>query len=102
MYAHDSFRECKVPECEEDLRALVLLATLKRSPEDSNTQELAELVLENLKKYDVVAAEIVRLADLNILSGLGETEGEDDDFPPSPRRSRPPTSSSTRPLSGGA
>jgi len=62
------------------LRALVLNASLKRAPEPSNTQELAELVLEHLRPHGVTA-DVVRLADLRLPVGLGYRESEDDEWP---------------------
>ena len=62
------------------LRALVLNASLKHAPEPSNTGELAELVLEQLRGHEV-GGEITRLADRRIPVGLGFRESEDDDWP---------------------
>ena len=61
-------------------RALVLNASLKHAPEASNTQELAELVLEHLRPHRVTA-DVVRLADLRLPVGLGYRESDDDEWP---------------------
>lgn len=71
-----------MPAPEIPLRALVLNASLKHNDdkEPSNTEELAQLVLENMAEHDVTH-DIVRIADLNIPVGLGFSEGEGDDWP---------------------
>lgn len=58
----------------------MLNASLKHDPELSNTADLAELVLENMREHRV-AAETIRLADRNIPVGLGFRESPDDDWP---------------------
>src|ERR1051326_4261821 len=63
------------------LKVLVLNASLKRrGKEMSNTEELAQLVLDNMPKEEV-ESEIIRLADNNIPVGLGMKESEDDEWP---------------------
>jgi hypothetical protein len=47
-----------MPPGDDPIRVLVLNASLKKSPEISNTGELAELVLENMAPYGV-SSEIV-------------------------------------------
>ena len=62
------------------LKALVLNASLKhKDKEISNTEELAQLVLDNMGSD--VSSEIIRLADKNIPVGLGYKESDDDDWP---------------------
>jgi multimeric flavodoxin WrbA len=51
------------------MRALCLVATLKRSPEPSNAESLAEVVLGELRDSGV-DTEVVRLADLRIDPGV--------------------------------
>jgi len=46
------------------VKALVIICTLKRSPEPSNTQALAEVVAWRLSEHDV-EHEFVRAVDLN-------------------------------------
>ena len=69
-----------MPAPETELKVLVLNASLKHGPEISNTEELAQLVLDNMKEHKVTS-EIVRLADKNIPVGLGFKEGEGDEWP---------------------
>jgi multimeric flavodoxin WrbA len=80
MYKPKPTAPCAMPAPGTPLRALVLNASLKRAPELSNTQELAELVLEHLRPHDVTA-EVVRLADLRLPVGLGYRESADDEWP---------------------
>ena len=62
------------------LKALILNASLKHAPGVSNTGELSDLVVENMRSYCAVSAEEVRLADKNIPVGLGLNEGKGDDW----------------------
>lgn len=71
---------CQMPPGDIPVRVLVLNGSLKKSPEISNTGELAELVLENMTPYGV-KSEVVRLADFDIPVGLGFREGPGDDWP---------------------
>jgi len=80
MYKPKPLRPCAMPAPGTPLRALVLNASLKRAPEPSNTQELAELVLEHLRPHGVTV-DVVRLADLRLPVGLGYRESEDDEWP---------------------
>lgn len=68
-----------------DLTVLVLNASLKHksNKEPSNTEEVAQLVLKNMRalKQGKINAEIIRLADKNIPVGLGFREGRNDDWP---------------------
>src|SRR6185436_871840 len=80
MYKIKPHLPCDMPAPDTPLRALVLNASLKHSDKRSNTQELAELVLEKMKEHQV-SSEIIRLSDKNIPVGLGFKESEDDDWP---------------------
>lgn len=62
------------------LKALVLNASLKHDPNISNTQEVAELVIEHMAAHQVTS-EVVRLADKKIPVGLGFRESDDDEWP---------------------
>lgn len=65
---------------DSSLSCLILNASLKHEPTVSNTGELAELVAEFLKKYQVTTEE-VRLADKDIPVGLGFRESDTDEWP---------------------
>jgi len=66
----------------QKLKVLVLNASLKhKKDETSNTEELAELVIKNMKKHGDVEEEIIRLADKDIPVGLGFKESRNDDWP---------------------
>jgi multimeric flavodoxin WrbA len=80
MYKTKPCGACEMPPAERPLRVLVLNASLKRSPEISNTGEVAQLVLDFMKPYGI-EAEMIRLADHMIPTGLGFREGPDDDWP---------------------
>jgi multimeric flavodoxin WrbA len=62
------------------MRALVLNCTLKASPAKSNTDSLADVVVDALEKQDVQVSRI-RLADLAITPGVTSDEGTGDDWP---------------------
>ena len=65
-----------------ELRALVLNASLKPTPEESNTGELSNQVLDEMKKYAPgLRMDAVRLADKNILVGIKANMGKGDDWP---------------------
>jgi multimeric flavodoxin WrbA len=80
MYKTKPCGTCEMPPAEGDLNVLVLNASLKHAPEISNTEEVAELVLEFMKPHGI-RSEIIRLADRKIPVGLGFREGPDDDWP---------------------
>jgi multimeric flavodoxin WrbA len=80
MYKTKPCGECAMPPAEGPLEVLVLNASLKQSPEISNTGEVADLVLDFMKRHGV-RGEVVRLADHMIPRGLGFREGPDDDWP---------------------
>ncbi|WP_433165515.1 flavodoxin family protein [Kribbella sp. CA-247076] len=62
------------------MRALVLNCTLKASPSESNTDLLADVVVEALQQ-EKVDVDRVRLADLTIKPGVSSDEGTGDDWP---------------------
>jgi multimeric flavodoxin WrbA len=65
------------------IKTLVLNASLKHGSDTtpSNTEELAQLVLDNMAKSAEIDAEIVRLADFQIDAGLGFKESDTDQWP---------------------
>jgi multimeric flavodoxin WrbA len=62
------------------MKALVLSCTLKRSPETSNTEALAEVLSAAMRK-DGVEVETVRVIDLEIAPGVTSDEGGGDEWP---------------------
>lgn len=62
------------------MKAVILNCTLKPSPQTSNTQALADVVIAELKKGGA-EVETIRLVDLNIKPGATSDEGEGDDWP---------------------
>jgi multimeric flavodoxin WrbA len=62
------------------MRALVLNCTLKPSPETSNTEALARVVMEALEK-DGIETEILRVADYDVKPGVSTDEGHGDEWP---------------------
>jgi multimeric flavodoxin WrbA len=62
------------------MRALILSCTLKRSPEQSNTEALARVLIEEFNKGQV-ETELVRVVDLNMLPGTLSDMGDGDDWP---------------------
>jgi multimeric flavodoxin WrbA len=62
------------------VRAVLLNCSLKQSPETSNTQLLADVVIEALRGYRV-ETETFRLADLSIPPGVVTDLGAGDDWP---------------------
>jgi multimeric flavodoxin WrbA len=62
------------------MKALILNCTLKPSPETSNTEALADVVIAELEQGGA-ETELVRLVDLNIKPGVSGDEGEGDDWP---------------------
>lgn len=70
-----------MPECDQPLNVLVLNASLKHADKGiSNTEEVAELVLGNMKEHSI-SSEIVRLSDYVIPVGLEFRETTDDQWP---------------------
>ncbi|MEV7204061.1 flavodoxin family protein [Streptomyces griseoluteus] len=62
------------------MRALVINCTLKPSPEPSNTEALAGIVVAALKGYGV-EVDVVRAVDLNIAPGVATDMGNGDEWP---------------------
>lgn len=66
MYKTKPCAPCDMPAPGMPLRVLVLNASLKHGNDLSNTEELAQLVLEHMAEHEV-SAEVVRLADRTLL-----------------------------------
>ncbi|WP_067471782.1 flavodoxin family protein [Actinomadura hibisca] len=62
------------------MRAVVINCTLKRSPETSNTEALADVVVKELRARDV-EVEVVRAVDLDIPPGVETDLGDGDPWP---------------------
>ncbi|HVW71587.1 MAG TPA: NAD(P)H-dependent oxidoreductase [Candidatus Paceibacterota bacterium] len=60
---------------------LVLNASLKHAPEKSNTEEVADMVIAEMKKHGEVSETHVRLSDKNIPVGLKYKMTDDDEWP---------------------
>ena len=74
------------------MRAIVLNCTLKPSPAESNTDALAQVVIDALQRAGV-AVELVRVVDHDVKPGVSSDEGAGDACPGSASRSSPPRSS---------
>ncbi len=82
MYRPKPLLPCDMPAADLELSVLVLNASLKHAPDISNTEELSNLVIENMNKFsDKIKAVTIRLADKNIPVGLGFKESGDDEWP---------------------
>lgn len=68
----------------DKLKAVMLVATLKRKPKTSNTEMLCQYLAENLEPHGV-KSEIIRLVEYHILPGLArdmeEERGVRDEWP---------------------
>ena len=62
------------------MKALIVNCTLKASPEKSNSEALAEVLADALRKEDVEVAS-VRVVDHSILPGVESEMGEGDEWP---------------------
>ena len=62
------------------MRAIVLNCTLKRSPEPSNTEALARVLVREWEQAGV-ACELIRLVDLDVKPGVRSDEGDGDAWP---------------------
>ena len=62
------------------MRATLVNCTLKPTPEDSSTQDLADHVIEALHERGV-ATEVFRLVDLDIQTGIKTDLGDGDEWP---------------------
>jgi multimeric flavodoxin WrbA len=80
MYKIKPALPCDMPAPDLELKVLVLNASLKHEPELSNTEELTQLVLDNMKEHKI-STDIIRLADKNIPVGLGFKEEPGDEWP---------------------
>lgn len=80
MYKTKPRFPCAMP-LSATLKVLALNASLKHEQDISNTGELAELVLDEIRALTPVEAETIRLSDQTIPVGLNYREGTDDDWP---------------------
>ena len=80
MYKTKPRLPCAMPS-EATLNVLALNASLKHERDVSNTGELGELVLEEIRALAPVSAEMIRLSDRTIPVGLNFREAGDDDWP---------------------
>lgn len=64
----------------ENLKAIFLLGTLKKSPTFSHTETLCELLIEHLNKHQT-KSDIIRLADYTIHPGIETYATKKDDWP---------------------
>jgi multimeric flavodoxin WrbA len=62
------------------MKALIINCTLKKSPNESSTQQLLEFFGNELKKNNI-NIENVRVVDKNVLPGVKSDEGGGDDWP---------------------
>lgn len=81
MYKRKPYYPCNMPAKDITLNVLVLNASLKHSKDLSNTEELSQLVLKNMKEHGKIKSEVIRLADRNIPVGLKFKESDDDEWP---------------------
>jgi multimeric flavodoxin WrbA len=65
----------------DTLNVLVLNASLKHGPNVSNTEEVAQMVLDEMQKITPIQSDVVRLADMDIPVGLGFKESDTDEWP---------------------
>ncbi len=63
------------------MKVLVLNASLKHGNQLSNTEEVTNMVLDEMRKHGPVEDETIRLSDKNIPVGLGFRESDDDQWP---------------------
>jgi len=80
MYKTKPRFPCSMPS-DAPLNVLALNASLKHEPAVSNTGELADLVLAEIRTLASVQTELVRLSDLTLPVGLGFREADKDDWP---------------------
>lgn len=80
MYKTKPHFECAMPG-NAKLQVTALNASLKHAPDVSNTEELTQLVIQNMGSSCEVASEIIRLSDRRLPVGLGFRESSDDDWP---------------------
>ena len=63
------------------LNVLILNASLKHEPDQSSTEEVAQMVVTHMKEHASIDVTSVRLSDKNIRVGLGFKEGDGDEWP---------------------
>jgi multimeric flavodoxin WrbA len=80
MYKTKPRIPCTMPSSTA-LNVLALNASLKHEADISNTGELADLVLDEIRALAPIEAEMIRLADCTIPVGLNYREGPEDDWP---------------------
>ncbi len=68
------------PHHDIDLRALVLVCSLKASPAPSSSELLGRQVLEQLQQYGVTG-EVLRVVDHDVKFGVTTDEGDGDGWP---------------------
>jgi multimeric flavodoxin WrbA len=62
------------------MKALILSCTLKKSPEASNTEALADVLAKQLRGEDV-EVDLVRVVDKAVAPGVTSDEGDGDEWP---------------------
>jgi multimeric flavodoxin WrbA len=63
------------------MKALVLNCTLKASPQESNTEALANIVIKEMERLGVKST-LIRVADRNVMTGIKSTsQGDGDGWP---------------------
>ena len=60
------------------MKALVLNCTLKASPQESNTEALANIVIKEMERLGVKTT-LIRVADRNVMTGIKSTSQGDGD-----------------------
>jgi multimeric flavodoxin WrbA len=80
MYKTKPCFRCAMPS-EAPLNVLALNASLKHAPALSNTGELAEQVLDEIRALGPANTEVIRLSDATLPVGLGFKESTDDQWP---------------------
>jgi multimeric flavodoxin WrbA len=82
MYKTKPCGPCAMPAPAMALQVLVFNCSLKHEPDISNTGELSELVIANMKEmHPPVKSEVIRVSDLNLPVGLGFQESDVDEWP---------------------
>jgi len=63
------------------MKALVLNCTLKPSPQESNTEALANIVIKEMERLGVTTT-LIRIADRNVMTGIkSASQGDGDGWP---------------------
>ena len=72
---------CKMPNEKCALQVLVLSATLKKAHQVSNTEELTEILIQEMRdRHKDLRVSRVALRSFNILPGIGHNEGKGDEW----------------------